>query len=322
MNYSIIIPHHNIPHLLRRLLDSIPIRQDTEVIIVDDNSSVDIVDFEHFPGIERPDVVTVFDKKGGYGGYARNLGLSVAKGKWLLFADADDYYNYCLNDILDEYINAEEDIVFFKANSVDSDFYTTSFRALYLNRWIDMSDESPKKAMLLLRYMFGEPWCKLIRREIVSDNNIQFEERSIHNDTAFSYLVGHYAYCVAVDKRAIYCVTSRDSSVSKDISESKKLERIENFGTSYMFFKRNNVGVHETRHFEQLFRSKYENEDTYNKGFKILVSLGLTESEIRKGLHAIKLKSIKKFLFLPFKKFLIRFLSRSRFGNYIIMEID
>ena len=49
INYSIIIPHRNIPLLLRRCLDSIPRRMDIQIIVVDDNSDPGQVDFEHFP---------------------------------------------------------------------------------------------------------------------------------------------------------------------------------------------------------------------------------------------------------------------------------
>ena len=52
--YSIIIPHKDIPDLLQRCLDSIPVRDDVEVIVVDDNSNTQKVDFGHFPGLERP----------------------------------------------------------------------------------------------------------------------------------------------------------------------------------------------------------------------------------------------------------------------------
>jgi glycosyltransferase involved in cell wall biosynthesis len=45
INYTIIIPHKNIPHLLQRCLDSIPRRNDLQIIVVDDNSDEDIVDF-------------------------------------------------------------------------------------------------------------------------------------------------------------------------------------------------------------------------------------------------------------------------------------
>ena len=37
-NYSIIIPHYNSPNLLKRMLNSIPEREDIEIIVVDDCS--------------------------------------------------------------------------------------------------------------------------------------------------------------------------------------------------------------------------------------------------------------------------------------------
>ena len=37
--FSIIIPHKNIPSLLQRCLDSIPKRDDVQIIVVDDNSN-------------------------------------------------------------------------------------------------------------------------------------------------------------------------------------------------------------------------------------------------------------------------------------------
>ena len=49
--YSVIIPHKNTPELLQRCLASIPKRVDIQVIVVDDNSDLDKVDFYHFPGI-------------------------------------------------------------------------------------------------------------------------------------------------------------------------------------------------------------------------------------------------------------------------------
>lgn len=40
INYSIIIPHKNIPHLLVRCLDSIPQKDDVQIIVIDDNSNI------------------------------------------------------------------------------------------------------------------------------------------------------------------------------------------------------------------------------------------------------------------------------------------
>lgn len=50
--YSVIIPHKNTPELLRRCLSSIPKRGDIQIIVIDDNSDLDKVDFYHFPGMD------------------------------------------------------------------------------------------------------------------------------------------------------------------------------------------------------------------------------------------------------------------------------
>ena len=90
--YSIIIPHYNIPELLQRCLNSIPDLPSFQVIIVDDCSDGKIVDFRYFPGMERENVKCIFLKERHGAGFARNLGLRYACGKWVLFADADDFF--------------------------------------------------------------------------------------------------------------------------------------------------------------------------------------------------------------------------------------
>lgn len=293
INYSIIIPHHNMPDLLKRLLDSIPVREDTEVLVVDDNSDPNIVDFNHFPGFDRKDVRLFFVKENRYAGHARNVGLKHARGKWILFADSDDYFNYCLRDILDEYIDSKYDVIYFDCNSVDSDNYTTTQRGLGVHPYIKLWDKNRKLAELGLRYEFGEPWSKIVRRQMVVDHNIKFEERSIHNDTAFSYLIGYYAKEISADKRALICNTTRKGSVSVTLTESKKLERIENFGSSNMFFIKHNIPWKHTWGFLQLYQSKHENKDTYEKGLVILKRIGYTDQQIKKELSVAKQECIK-----------------------------
>jgi glycosyltransferase involved in cell wall biosynthesis len=55
-----------------------------------------------------------------------NIGLAHTDSEKVIFADADDYFNYCLSDILDEYKEDETDIVFFNRLNVDSFYYTYS----------------------------------------------------------------------------------------------------------------------------------------------------------------------------------------------------
>ena len=53
--YSFIIPHHNTPELLQRLINSIPQRKDIEIIVVDDNS-----DKDKKACVNRPDVKIIY----------------------------------------------------------------------------------------------------------------------------------------------------------------------------------------------------------------------------------------------------------------------
>jgi glycosyltransferase involved in cell wall biosynthesis len=90
--FSVIIPHKNRPDLLQYCLNSIPRRKDIQIIVVDDNSDEDKVNFNKFPGLDDEYVEIYLTKEGKGAGYARNMGLKHAKGKWLLFADADDFF--------------------------------------------------------------------------------------------------------------------------------------------------------------------------------------------------------------------------------------
>ena len=128
-NYSIIIPHKNTPDLLQCCLNSIPEGEDIQIIIIDDNSDPEIVDFSSFPGQ---------NKKSGGAGFARNLGLQIAKGKWILFSDADDFFNDCLNTVLDVYIDDPADIVYFKNNSIHNISNEILKRGEWLNKFVDI----------------------------------------------------------------------------------------------------------------------------------------------------------------------------------------
>ena len=216
INYSVIIPHKNTPDLLQRCLDSIPIRDDVQVIVVDDNSDADKVDFEHFPQWKGENYECYLTKEGKGGGYARNIGLQHAIGTWVLFSDADDYFTSDFQQALDEIIDDSPDITFFNATAVRSDDLSHSHRLDHLNQMHILYDKDPQKASLQFRFLFGEPWCKIIRRDLISKWKICFDEIPIHNDTLFSYMVGYYAKNIGVNHSIVYCVTDAPGTVSKN----------------------------------------------------------------------------------------------------------
>lgn len=241
MKFTLIIPHHDIPLLLVRCLNSIPIRDDLQVIIVDDGSLLENV--ERLKLIEKKytNVEFIYVPLGKGGGGARNIGLKAAKGDYILFADADDFFTPCFNQALDDVLKIDADVFFFNAISVDTDVYTFTYRCAQLNRFIKMYKSNPDKAEFNLKYAFGEPWCKIVKRSLIEENNICFDEIRIHNDTRFSYLVGYYAKKICVDQRAIYCVTDRMGSVSKVLTPERLIVRAKVFAEANKFFAEKGV---------------------------------------------------------------------------------
>lgn len=200
--YSIIIPHRNTPKLLSRLLDSIPHRTDTEVIIVDDNSSPEIVNFDNFPGNNRNDVIIIFDKEGKGAGNARNIGLDKARGHWVYFADADDVFTENLSALLDKYSNVRNiDMVFVNAKILDDEGQTHDF---VLNKYIKNYKKKRYLSLDVLRFGIWTPWSRLISRSVFKENNILFEQIAVGNDIMGILNASRYSKTFAVESQIIY----------------------------------------------------------------------------------------------------------------------
>ena len=279
--YTIIIPHHNVPELLRRCLNSIPRRKDLQIIVVDDNSDRNYKDQILLLEQEFSYVNFHYSEKNGGGGKARNIGLQLAKGKYILFADSDDYFNYCFDSILSDFANSDYDIIFFNASSVETNTYRVTWRSLHLNKMISLYKNKRSKAILKLKYSFGEPWCKMVKRELIQKENISFDESQIHNDTKYSYLVGFYGKNIYVDERSIYCVTERINSVSKSISIDRLFTRTIIFSEANAFFKKNNIHLFDERAIRPLIYFLLHRQMKYAKKCnKILLESGMSETEI------------------------------------------
>lgn len=279
MNFTIVIPHKNIPKLLERLIISIPLRDDLEVIVVDDNSSEDIVDFNNFPSVKRDNCYVVFNKESRGAGYARNLALPYVQGKWVLFADADDFFNTGFNDFLNDYLDCEADIVYFNANSVDSDTMEPSSRVDHLHTFIEEYHDNSEKGELVMRYLFTEPWCKMVKRDVIMSHNIRFEETSIRNDVRFSYLVGFFAKNIIVDDRRLYCVTTRGGSVSRDFSFKASMDEMKVFSGWKKFFMDNKVPLDVPKFDYRAYnfvRHLYKNNELFRAEYRMMREAGLS----------------------------------------------
>ncbi len=223
MNYSFVIPHHNTPDLLQRLINSIPQREDIEIIVVDDNS-----DEDKKAAVNRPDVKIIFiDKEHTKGaGHARNVGMDNASGKWLLFADSDDFYKPNFIEVLDEYKDDDIEILFFNIESVDSEtLEPMEMRSRYLNKLIDDYENSKISSDAFL-YMSWSPWRKMQRLAFVRKYGLRFEEIPIGNDVFFAFQTGYFVKKWKVDKRPIYIVSFYRDSLTYNPKNTTKYKTI------------------------------------------------------------------------------------------------
>lgn len=208
-NYSVIIPHKESLDTLERLLKSIPNRQDIEIIVVDNSVK----------GIERADVVS--DKEitilhcnpERFAGGARNVGIDYATGKWLLFADADDYFTDVSFDIFDKFVNSCYDLIYYHCDSVYDDTLQAAERHIEINRLLQDYLELRIPEIKCRLYMVV-PWAKMILRSLVVENQIRFDEVVAANDIIFSTKVGYLARKFHVEKSQVYVVTTRKGSLS------------------------------------------------------------------------------------------------------------
>lgn len=188
IEYSFIVPHHNNPELLNRLIASIPLRDDVEIIVVDDNS-----DEAKKPVELRSDCrflkLSSSDSMGA--GKARNVGLDHANGRWLLFADCDDCYEEGFLNVLDNYVNSEIDIlyydVFYAWDPVQKkERWPQKYSVAIANYLKDRSSVYWQK---MVKHVIQGPWNFMIRREYVLGINARFEEVPKGNDAYFHHYV-------------------------------------------------------------------------------------------------------------------------------------
>lgn len=125
---SVIIPVWNQETLVIRCLNSIPKREDIEIIVVNDASTdKTLKNLKKYK--EKP--IKIVDLKENMGvSNARNVGLEQATGKYILFVDSDDYvYPDVFLKIVDEYLfNDMYDMVFYDMeNKLGNIYYSTPY---------------------------------------------------------------------------------------------------------------------------------------------------------------------------------------------------
>ncbi|AOM81660.1 glycosyltransferase family 2 protein [Salisediminibacterium beveridgei] len=240
---SIVIPHYNSSDSLVRLLNSIPVNDFIEIIIVDDRSSEEHVSVlkqltEEFLNHHIKLFFNDVGEKSA--GAARNIGLEHVTGEWILFADSDDFFTEGFYEVISQYFESDNDIVFFTPTSIYNDTNEVATRHTSYEELVQNYLSQPDwYSEARLRYGYDVPWSKLFRVSFIKTHLIEFDEVIYSNDVMFSLKAGFYAMEFEVSKDVIYCVTRDRGSLTSTVNEETFDIRLGVTIRKYIFLREN-----------------------------------------------------------------------------------
>ena len=198
---SVIIPIYNLEEYVGECLDSVLMQtfQDFEVIVVDDcstDNSFAVVE-KYAPKFDGRLTLAKTEKNSGGAGYVpRNIGLDMARGKYVFFLDSDDFILLSALETL--YKLAQEydaDVVYSSAHyRLEAPNEVILKKHSNIKKPYMIIDDSEKVVYeFLFKGAFHAPWTKFIRRDFLIKNKIYFPEIIAGGDSIWAIHVYTYS---------------------------------------------------------------------------------------------------------------------------------
>lgn len=222
--YSVIIPVYNAEKTLQRCLNSILLQKyrEAEVILINDGSTDSSGEIcEQFMQV-YPQVKYFFQKNQGVS-VARNKGMSLASGEYILFVDSDDYvsndYFYNIDKLLEFH---DTDLIIFSRYDFKGDNVS---EIRYQPFFSENPDELDRKLSdLICRKIINQPMTKIYKKGIIDRYKVDFPTAtSIAEDRAFNIKYAlHIKSLRVTDIPLCYVSLDNENSLSR-----RKKERFE-----------------------------------------------------------------------------------------------
>lgn len=170
---SIIVPVYNVEKCLNKCIDSILAQtyKNFELILIDDGSTDKSgVICDVYSNLDKR--IIVLHKENGGVSTARNIGLDIAKGDYITFADSDDFVH---KEWLENYISVlnNEDIVIQGFIGIEGKKETKSY--------IPTSNSITREQIiieLITNDVYGYSVVKLFKNSIIKEHHIRFDINS------------------------------------------------------------------------------------------------------------------------------------------------
>lgn len=240
---SVIIPVYNAEKTITRCLDSLlsqTIADQIEIIAIDDGStdgsleilqsykkkysSIIVTRVEHIPT-----------------GQVRNIGIKMAHGVYVGFADADDYVNDNWGEEIQKCITRHDrpSMVVFRYNTLrEGQTLESKFNARISDAdWLANTTIQTQYDLMWGLSLFV--WDKLFRRNIVDSCSIEFPATYYAEDTAFLVKFINNCETVAFVDRSLYThIDDNATSMTKHISD-KWVTIFDSFANVIDYYRRN-----------------------------------------------------------------------------------
>ena len=227
MKFSIIIPCYKVEKYLHECVDSILNQTftDFEVILVDDGSPDSCPQICDEYAAKDPRVQVVHQNNAGIA-CARNVGITLAKGEYIISIDSDDYLiNETVLSAIEEKTWSNPDVVMFgyrKFFESDKSWGEPICPKLSPG----LSTAQSLKELLSNGSYIATAWTKAVRREVLVKNNITFKPGMVSGEDVDWYL----NLLCSVDKFEVLqktCIAYRQRSDS--ISHNPKIQSLTDF---------------------------------------------------------------------------------------------
>ncbi len=213
--FSIIIPAYNAEGVIKRVVESVNKQtfKDFEIIVVDDCSKDNT--YELTQTLEN--VIVRKTPQNAKEGGARNLGMSIANGEYIIFIDADDFL--ASDDVLEKINNVIENDT---PDLVYLGFQTLGNGEGKEELWIPTEENSTFKERAR-HWTYEVVWDVCWNAKFLKENNIIFAENKLHPDFPFYYegILKAKSYKVASFVSHIYTVQSNTSITSSKVHPGK-----------------------------------------------------------------------------------------------------
>lgn len=226
---SIIIPIYNVEHYLPSTLDSLIQQEggvDYEILLIDDGSTDGSASIcEKYAG--EYSRISVIHKSNGGLSSARNAGIDVARGEYLMFVDGDDCLDPLTISALAKATSLHPhcDVIQFRYEEVSPSMPLGHCTKGELEEYYESTDEHEYFFQLYqLGGVIASACTKLIKRSAIGD--LRFKEGFLHEDEEFVTRLLPQCKCIGYCSNEFYKYMMRSGSIIHSNFSCKRLDII------------------------------------------------------------------------------------------------